>query len=123
VGFTKENAKELGALGGTTSGGVRRARKRLRADLRAREVLASRAEELARELLKAALGQGPYAHLDAKDRAGFVVKALEYGVGRPRQVDPAPEPIEERESAGLKFGVHAGGDESARKGEGASDGL
>lgn len=95
-----------GKLGGVKSGAARRAKAKLRGDLKAREKFLGKAELLADQLLQAAFGQGMFDGLDAKDRLAATKLCLEYGVGRPRQAEapeaPAPEA---RPQTGLAFKV------------------
>jgi hypothetical protein len=74
----------------------------VRADSRAREVLASHAEALAKELLNAALGKGAYGgELKPRERLQAVIKALEWGIGRPVPAAPAEEPPSDDDEIGL----------------------
>jgi hypothetical protein len=102
MGFTAENAKEMGQRGVEARRQKAEERASMTADARAREVLASNAEALARELLNAALGRGDYAgELKARDRMHAVIKALEWGIGRPTPASPPEEPLILDEDVGL----------------------
>jgi hypothetical protein len=102
VGFTAENAKEMGQRGVEARRQKAEQRASMTADARAREVLASNAEALARELLNAALGRGDYAgELKGRDRMHAVIKALEWGIGRPVPASPPEEPRIPDEDVGL----------------------
>ena len=91
--FDRENAKEMGQRGAEARRQKAKQRAEISADARAREVLASNAEALARELLNAALGRGDYAEeLKPRDRMQAVIKALEWGIGRPTPASPPEEP-------------------------------
>lgn len=73
------------------------------AEARARDVLASNAEALARELLNA-LGRGDYAgELKPRDRMQAVIKALEWGIGRPTPASPPEEPPITDEDIGISI--------------------
>jgi hypothetical protein len=107
-----EKAAELGRLGGIRSGEVRRAKAELKAEARALAKFADASEELAQELLDAALGRGNWGHegnalLDPKERSGLLKTCLEYAVGRPRpMVVPAEStPETDTPKAGVAFGV------------------
>lgn len=105
-GFTAENAKERGAAGGRASAESRRAHKALAADLKARKKFEDAAEQLADKLLDAALGRGQFDGLDPSEQAKYVIKALEYGLGRPRQLDrQEPDEPQDVPSDGVSFGV------------------
>jgi hypothetical protein len=85
VAFTTENAKEMARRAVDARLKNAELRAAVTADARAREVLASHAEALAKELLRAALGKGDYAgQLKPRERLHAVIKALEWGIGRPR---------------------------------------
>jgi hypothetical protein len=113
----REAARERGRLGGKKSGEVRRARAELRADLKARQLFVDAAEEVAQELLDAALVRGKWASLtvplDAKERVAILKTCLEYGVGRPRAQDPmaVDEADKEGPKTGFRFGVAEAQDE------------
>lgn len=119
------NALERAALvernrrAGKRSGEVRRAKAELREDLKARMLFVEAAEELAREMLDAAMGRGVYAALDPKERAGLLKTCLEYAVGRPRPQDPLARDEDEEEApkTGFRFGVAEadGGSEDGRE--------
>jgi hypothetical protein len=102
VGFTPENAKEMAQRGVEARRQKAERRAAISADARAREVLASNAEALARELLNAALGRGDYAGaLKPRDRMQAVIKALEWGIGRPIPASPPEEAPIPEEDVGL----------------------
>lgn len=95
--------KEQARLGGLKSAETRKKKAELRADLRARLKFEQVAEKMAEVIIDAALGQGDFEKLDPKERAQFALKALEYGVGRPRQTDASGPPPEEKKDEGLHF--------------------
>ena len=101
-----EVAKAAGRAGGLASGEARRAKRALSADLRAREKFEDAAEELATQLLDAAMGRGIFSALDPKERADYAVKALGYAMGRPRQLEKA-DPVQTAlvEDDGIAFVV------------------
>lgn len=108
---TPEQAREAGRKGGLASAAARK-RKRLEAaalsaDERARRKFNSKADQLAQVLIDAALGQGAFVELEPKDRVGYAVKALEYGIGRPRPMAEKP-PEEEASQDGLHFTIGPG---------------
>jgi hypothetical protein len=90
VPWTSETARQAGLKGGKASAAARRKKAEVRADLRARATFEEAADKMAQVIVSAALGTGDFARLDPKERAQFALKALEYGVGRPRQQDPNP---------------------------------
>jgi hypothetical protein len=105
---------EQARLGGIKSGETRRAKAEKKAEARALELFAGASEELAQELLDAALGRGNWgqggnALLDPKERSSLLKTCLEYAVGRPRPMaapaESAPEADTERK--GIAFGVKA----------------
>lgn len=100
---------ERARRGGIASGKTRAAKAKLRDDLKARMLFVEAAEELAQEMLDAALGRGAFASLDPKERAGLLKTCLEYAVGRPRPQDPLARDDEdpETEPDGFRFGVAA----------------
>jgi hypothetical protein len=101
--FNRENAKEMGQRGVQARRLKAEQRATFSADARAREVLASNAEALARELLNAALGRGDYAgELKPRDRMQAVIKALEWGIGRPIPASPPEEPGIPDDNAGIE---------------------
>lgn len=108
---------EAGRRGGIRSGEVRRAAAAVReakaAEVRALEMFAARSEDVAKELMDAALGEGKWTNsqgplLDPKERIAILKTCLEYGVGKARpmavQAESPPELAEEK---GLHFGVRA----------------
>ena len=102
--FDHENAKEMGQRGVQARRQKAEQRAAISADARAREVLASNAEALARELLNAALGRGDYAgELKPRDRMQAVIKALEWGIGRPIPANPPQETTQTEDDAGIEF--------------------
>jgi hypothetical protein len=113
--------KERARRGGIKSGETRRAKAKVRADLRARQLFVEDAEALAQEMLDAAHGRGKFSTLDPKERAALLKTCLEYAVGRPRPQDPLARDDEDTDSpkSGFAFGVAEGNDEgdSAQPGE------
>jgi hypothetical protein len=102
--FNHGNASEMGRRGVQARRQKAEQRAVMSADARAREVLASNAEALARELLNAALGKGDYAgELKPRDRMQAVIKALEWGIGRPTPASPPEEPRMPDEEVGIKI--------------------
>lgn len=119
-----EHMAALGRIGAQKSAEVRAAKAQLRAEDRAQLKLAQSAEQLAQALLDAAFGRnqfGPrsatvemsdgstkeivYEGLDDKERLGALKLALEWGIGRPKQVSAAPAPEPEEPSVGIRFAV------------------
>jgi hypothetical protein len=106
---TREELVERGRRGGQKSGETRRARAEMRADLRARMLFVDKAEDIAKEMLAAAMGEGKFSTLDPKERASLLKTCLEYGVGRPRPQDPmSPDEDEDEPKTGIRFGVAEG---------------
>jgi hypothetical protein len=98
--------REAGREGGKKSGAARRAKAKLRGDLKAREKFLGQAEGLATQMLDAAFGRGLFDGLDPKERLAATKLCLEYGIGRPRQADAPPEAAPaERPQTGLAFRV------------------
>ena len=123
--LTAEEQREAARRGGLKSGETRRAKAAMRADLKARQLFVNAAEEVAQELLDAALGKGRWAQgegalLDPRERAGLLKTCLEYGVGRPRPQDPMAVDQEETDTpkTGFAFGV-AEADGTAEETDGA----
>lgn len=86
----------------------------MKAEARALAKFADASEELAQELLDAALGRGKWgtddhAILDPKERAGLLKTCLEYAVGRPRPMAVPAEsaPDADTQKKGIAFGVRA----------------
>ena len=102
--LTPEEARELGRKGGRASGAARAERAKLRNDVLARSRFERAADDMANIIIKAAKGEGEFSALQPKERAAFALKALEYGVGRPRAADPVT-PEEEEVQAGIAFSV------------------
>ena len=104
---------EAGRRGGVASGETRRAKRNLRKDVLARQRFIDDADNVAKELLDAALGRGSWAQggnalLDPKERAGILKTCLEYGVGRARAADPMPaEDLDDEPTEGFVFGSAA----------------
>ena len=99
-----EEARELGRLGGRASAIARAKRAKLRNDVLAKARFEDAADKMAQVIIKAALGEGEFGVLLPKERAQFALKALEYGVGRPRPSEPdAPEEVETQQ--GIAFSV------------------
>jgi hypothetical protein len=102
----RERLRALAVEGGKASGRARRAKAELRDDLKARMLFVAAAEDLAKEMLDAAMGRGKFVALDPKERAGLLKTCLEYAVGRPRPQDPlARDDDAETERSGFSFGV------------------
>ncbi len=102
--LTPEQAKELGRAGGLASAAKRAERAAQRKEILAQARFQEAADDMAAIIIEAAKGHKDFKALSPKDRAQFAVKALEYGVGRPRGVEPAaPEEVEEQQ--GLAFQV------------------
>lgn len=74
------------------------------AEVKAIDRFEQASEKMAQVVINAALGIEGFEKLSPKERAGFAVKVLEYGVGRPRQAE-APMPPEAAAAQGLHFGV------------------
>jgi hypothetical protein len=106
-GFTPETAREAGRKGGAAGAVTKKAearvRQAVRADMKAKLKFEAAAEKLASVLIDAALGNGDFEKLEPRERAGFAVKALEYGVGRPRP--EAERPPEATKQPGLHFQI------------------
>jgi hypothetical protein len=102
--LTPEQARELGRQGGKASAAARAERKKLRHDVLAKNRFEQAADDMAEILLAAAKGEGEYSQLSPKDRATFALKALEYGIGRPRPSEPDAPEVQEQQ-AGLAFAV------------------
>lgn len=100
--LTPEEASALGRIGGKASAKARAERSKMRADILAKSRFERRADDMAEVIIAAALGDGDFASLSPKDRAVFALKALEYGIGRPRQSEPAT-PAEQEEQTGIAF--------------------
>lgn len=102
--ISKENAKEMGAIGGRRSAEVRAARRAMRGDKAAREKFEQLAPAMADILSDAARGVGAFSTLSPKDRAQFAVKALEYGMGRARAMEAEQAPVSvEPQQSGVTF--------------------
>lgn len=102
--LTPEEAKELGRRGGLASAKVRAERAKLRGDILAKSRFEKAADEMAELLLAAARGDEEFSVLTPKDRVAAAMKALEYGIGRARAMEPST-PEEAEEQAGLAFAV------------------
>jgi hypothetical protein len=76
----------------------------LSADTTARIVFEESADEMARIIIQAAKGAGRFKGLLPKEQAQFALKALEYGIGRPRTTKEEPV-TEDTSIAGLSFDV------------------
>lgn len=74
------------------------------AEVKAIDRFEQASEKMAQVIINAALGIEGFEKLSVKERAGFALKVLEYGVGRPRQAE-APMPPEAAAAQGLHFGV------------------
>lgn len=86
--FTSETARELGRKGGLARAENERKRALRRADERLRDKLEREADRLADVLLDAAYARNGFETLNPKERLSAVKSAIDYGIGRPRQVDP-----------------------------------
>jgi len=102
--LTPEEARELGRKGGQASAAARAERAKLRQDVLAKARFEQAADDMAKVIIDAAMGKDDLKVLSPKERAMFALKALEYGVGRPRPSEPeAPEVVEQQ--TGLAFTV------------------
>ena len=102
--LTPEEARELGRKGGQASAAARAERAKLRQDVLAKARFEQAADDMAKVIIDAAMGKDDFKVLSPKERAMFALKALEYGVGRPRPSEPeAPEVVEQQ--TGLAFTV------------------
>lgn len=97
--LSPEEAKEYGKQGAEASKAARRLPRD--PEERAKELLLKKAPALARELLKVALNPEEYDVPD-KVRVGAMMKALEWGIGRPTQTKPQEK---EEQQGGLSIGV------------------
>ena len=79
-----------------SKGGKARARQlKLSPEERAVEAVRSKAPDLMRELLAAAMGAGDFEGIKAETRVSAILRALEYGIGRPAPaVKAKPEVVE-----------------------------
>ena len=78
MAFTSENAAEMAQLAAKARRENAERRAEVAANARVKEFLASHADELAKELLNAALGKGDYSReLKPKERLQAVIKELE----------------------------------------------
>ena len=77
--FDSETATEAGKQGGIASG---RSRSQSPEE-RAIAAVKRKAPDLMKDLLAAALGQAPFEQLKPETRVGALLRALEYGVGKP----------------------------------------
>lgn len=102
--LTPEEASALGRKGGLASAAARSERSKLRNDILARARFEQAADKMAEVIIHAALGEDDFSALSPKERAMFALKALEYGVGRPRASEPVV-PEEADVQAGLAFAV------------------
>ena len=68
-------------------------------------LLREKSADLVADLLKAATGQAPYASLPADKRLAALLRALEYGIGRPapRREPPKPDDEDEKSEEGLSI--------------------
>ena len=103
---------ELGRQGGIKSGEVRRAKAELKAEARALAKFADESDDVAKQLLDAALGRGSWVDatgepkLDPKERVAVLKTCLEYGIGRPRPMVVAAESQPDVQAQkGIAFGV------------------
>jgi hypothetical protein len=103
MAFNSDNAKEMAQRAAEARKKNAESRAAVAADVRARDVLATHAEALAKELLSAALGKGDYAgQLKPKERLQAVIKALEWGIGRPiPATQPEERPAESDDEPGI----------------------
>lgn len=98
--LTPEEAREFGKKGAEVSKAVRRLRSN-DPEERAKELLLKKAPALARELLKVALDRDTYDIPD-KLRVTAMLKALEWGIGRPIAAKPQQQ---EEQPKGLEIGI------------------
>lgn len=77
-----ESARKAGAAGNET----KRRRKEMTPAQRAREDIQSKVPALLKELLQAAEGKGDFDKLSPAMRLRAIMRALEYGIGRPAPV-------------------------------------
>jgi hypothetical protein len=92
--WTPEQAREAARK----SHEVRRANRQKDPAVRATELVRTATPDLMGELLKAAKGQDDFADLSPAQRLSAIIKALEYGVGRPTaapkgEAEEAPLPV------------------------------
>lgn len=108
--WTPEEAKAMAVKGGKARAAQRAKERELEA-LKSPEEKVEDAEaqfrdaapKLAKELLKAALGQGPFDDLKSAERLAAIQRCLEYGVGKPTATPKEkPKPVEAEESRGLE---------------------
>ena len=85
--FDSETAREAGKR----SAEMRARRRDKSPEERALEAIRERLGALTKELLSAALGEGAFADLKNEERLKAVVRALEWGLGRPTTVRPEQE--------------------------------
>lgn len=108
--LTPEQAREYGKIGAEVSKAVRKIRRK-DTETRAKEILQKKAPVLARELLKVALDQEAYDIPD-KLRVAAMLKALEWGIGRPVASKSSQE--EQEQSRGIEIGVREDGQKNPK---------
>ena len=60
-------------------------------------------DKVAKQFLDAALGRAKFRSLDPKTRAAMLVKAMEWGLGRPNTGKPIVEEKDEQPEVGIVF--------------------
>ena len=102
--WTPEQAREYASKGGQASAERAERRRGMTPEQRVKEAFQASSEMLADELIDAALGRGDFEELDPKIRITAIVKAMEYGLGKPNtgQSISGPEP-EKKQEAGIEF--------------------
>lgn len=115
-GLTQEEylaaQREAGRKGAQIVNSRKQERVKVRNDMKARMRMAKASEDVAKELLDAALGQGAWSKdgqplLEPKDRIGALKFCFEYGVGRARPMTDEKPDDEEEQKTGIRFGVRA----------------
>lgn len=86
--FTSESAREAGRK----SAAARKRRAAMTPEERARDSIARRSDDLVKELLEAALGEGDFAELKLETRVTALTRLLEWQLGRPAAVKPKEDP-------------------------------
>lgn len=100
--WTKEEAIEAARKGGKQKGINAKRRAEMTPEERAMDAVRNKSDDISKELIDAAFGQGDFTELDINTRAKLLIRLMEWNVGKPATLKLDPKK-EEDEPDGLSI--------------------
>ena len=101
--WTAEEAAAFAKKGGDARAAQAKLRRDQSPEERAKAAISGSVENVAKELMQAALGVGDFIDLSAKDRLPAILRLLEYGLGKPSAMAPRDDTDPDKPEAGIHF--------------------